>query len=86
MPADTGGIDARRAVATVRRYQTYAALRPLTCPVDVDHYLLEPAAVSGDVLVICPTCGYADLLEPSTLPELDRRGRLAGAFWRGLPA
>lgn len=78
-------MDARRALAAVRRYQAYEALRPLTCPQDIDHYLLEPAVVSGDVLLICPTCGFADLLEPGMLSELDRRGRLAGAFWRGLP-
>lgn len=77
-------MDARQARAAVRRYQSYEALRPLTCPADVDHYLLEPAVVSGDVLLICPTCGFAEVLDTADLAELDRRGRLAGAFWRGL--
>lgn len=78
-------IDARRAAAIVRRYHYYEALRPLTCPESDDHYLLEPAVVAGDVLLICPSCGYADLLMPDQLRIIEARARLAAAFWRGLP-
>jgi hypothetical protein len=77
--------DARRAVDMLRRYHRYEALRPFTCPVGTDHYLLEPYAVSGDVLLVCPTCGHADLVLPDELPELESRLADAAAFWRGIP-
>jgi hypothetical protein len=69
----------------VRRYHRYEALRPLTCPHGDDHYLLEPRVVAGDVLLICPTCGFADLLTDDQLPLLESRASLAAAFWRGIP-
>jgi hypothetical protein len=75
----------RRAAALVRRYQRYEALSPLCCPFSDDHYLLEPAVVAGDVLLICPSCGYADLLLPELLPLLAARADRAAAFWRGVP-
>lgn len=76
---------ARRTVATLRRYQRYEALRPFTCAHDADHYLLEPHAVAGDVLLVCPTCGHADLFFESELPDLADRVARAAAFWRGIP-
>jgi len=76
---------ARRAAAMLRRYHRYEALRPFTCPEGGDHYLLEPFAVAGDVLLVCPTCGYADLIGPDELPELAARLATAAAFWRGIP-
>ena len=78
-------MDARKAAALVRRYHRYEALRPFTCPEGSDHYLLEPSVVAGDVLLICPTCGYADLLMPELLAHLHARAALAAAFWRGVP-
>jgi hypothetical protein len=69
----------------VRRYHRYEALRPFTCAAGDDHYLLEPHVVAGDVLLICPTCGYADLLLPGQLAELEDRAARAAAFWRGVP-
>lgn len=80
--ARTAGPAAARAAALVRRYHRYEALRPFACPMGTDHYLLEPATVAGDVLLICPTCGYADLLDDDVLPRLRERARLAAAFWR----
>jgi hypothetical protein len=78
-------VNTRKAAATVRRYQRYEALRPLTCPEGNDHYLLEPAVVAGDVLLVCPTCGYADLLTPEQVAFLETRAARAAAFWRGIP-
>jgi hypothetical protein len=78
-------IEPRRAADIVRRYHYYEALRPLTCPNGDDHYLLEPAVVRGDVLLICPSCGHADLLMPDLLAYLRARASLAAAFWRGVP-
>ena len=75
----------RKAAAIVRRYHHYEALRPLTCPESDDHYLLEPAVVAGDVLLICPTCGFADLLMPDELAYIESRARLAARFWQGVP-
>ena len=77
--------EARRAAAMLRRYQRYEALRPFTCPENIDHYLLEPFAVAGDVLLVCPSCGFADLLAPDELPELSARLSRAAAFWKGIP-
>lgn len=77
--------DARRIAALVRRYHRYEALRPFACPHDTEHYILEPHAVAGDVLLICPSCGHAELLEPDAVPALEARLRRAAAFWRGLP-
>lgn len=77
--------EARRAAAMLRRYQRYEALRPFTCPENVDHYLLEPFAIAGDVLLVCPTCGFADLVVPEALPELSARLSRAAAFWKGIP-
>jgi hypothetical protein len=76
---------ARRAAAMLRRYHRYEALRPFSCPVDADHYLLEPYAVAGDVLLVCPTCGHAELFVEEELPELAKRLARAAAFWRGIP-
>lgn len=76
---------ARRGAAMLRRYQRYEALRPFTCPEGADHYLLEPYAVAGDVLLVCPTCGFADVVEQDELPELSVRLARAAAFWRGIP-
>jgi hypothetical protein len=78
-------VNTRKAAATVRRYQRYEALRPLTCPEGNDHYLLEPAVVAGDVLLVCPTCGYADLLTHEQVTFLETRAARAAAFWRGIP-
>jgi hypothetical protein len=75
---------AARAAALVRRYHRYEALRPFTCPEDPDHYLLEPVAAGGDVLLVCPTCGYADLLDPEDVPVLEEKARKAAGFWRGI--
>jgi hypothetical protein len=77
-------MDAPRAAALVRRYHRYEALQPFVCPADADHYLLEPFSVAGDVLLICPVCGHADLLEPELVPVLEERARRAAAFWRGI--
>lgn len=79
-------MDTRRAVAIVRRYQRYEALRPLTCPESGDHYLLEPVVAAGDVLLVCPSCGYADLLTRRQLRRLAARAARAAAFWRGIPS
>ncbi|MBR9990017.1 MAG: hypothetical protein KFH98_09690 [Gemmatimonadetes bacterium] len=76
---------ARRGAAMLRRYHRYEALRPFTCPEGVDHYLMEPYAVAGDVLLICPTCGHAALVLPEALPSLAERLADAAAFWRGIP-
>lgn len=76
---------ARRLADRLRRYQQYEALRPFTCAHDPDHYLLEPYAVAGDVLLVCPTCGHADLFTESDLPDLSERVARAAAFWRGIP-
>jgi hypothetical protein len=76
---------ARKAAAMVRRYHRYEALRPFTCPNGSDHYILEPYAIAGDVLLICPTCGHADLLLPDELESLAARAAQAAAFWRGVP-
>ena len=76
---------ARRAAAMLRRYQRYEALRPFTCPENADHYLLEPFAIAGDVLLVCPTCGFADLLLPDDMPALAERLAQAAAFWKGIP-
>jgi hypothetical protein len=70
----------------VRRYQRYEALRPLTCPESPEHYILEPVTVAGDVLLVCPSCGYADLVTPQLLRRLAARGARAAAFWRGIPS
>ncbi|HEX6309487.1 MAG TPA: hypothetical protein VFZ69_14920 [Longimicrobiales bacterium] len=69
----------------LRRWQRYEALRPFTCPAAADHYLLEPYVVAGDVLLVCPTCGHADLFTGEDLHELDARLQRAAAFWRGIP-
>lgn len=69
----------------LRRYQRYEALRPFTCPESREHYLLEPFAVAGDVLLVCPECGFADLVLPEELPELSARAARAAAFWKGIP-
>ncbi|HEX6135696.1 MAG TPA: hypothetical protein VFZ24_17110 [Longimicrobiales bacterium] len=76
---------ARRVAATLRRWQQYEALRPYTCPEGPDHYLLEPFVIAGDVLLVCPTCGYADLFIEKDLRELSARVQRAAAFWRGIP-
>ena len=76
---------ARRLAALLRRWQRFEALRPFTCPHDADHYLLEPYAVQGDVLLVCPTCGHADLVADADLAELTSRVERAAAFWRGIP-
>jgi hypothetical protein len=85
MPDSTTSARARRAAAMLRRYQRYEALRPFTCPESLDHYLLEPFAVLGDVLMVCPSCGFADLVGLDDLPELAERAARAAAFWRGIP-
>jgi hypothetical protein len=77
-------MNARRAAALVRRYHRYEALRPFACPHDTDHYILEPYVVAGDVLLICPSCGHAELLPPETFEELESKAGRAAAFWRGL--
>jgi hypothetical protein len=83
--SDGSAAAARRGAAMLRRYQRYEALRPFTCPEGADHYLLEPYAVAGDVLLVCPTCGFADVVTPDELPELSARLARAAAFWRGIP-
>jgi hypothetical protein len=78
-------VNARRAAALVRRYHRYEALRPFVCPHSREHYILEPHIVAGDVLLICPSCGHAELLLPEAMPELEARARQAATFWRGVP-
>ncbi|HSJ31226.1 MAG TPA: hypothetical protein VK933_07315 [Longimicrobiales bacterium] len=82
---ETARAEARRVAAMLRRYHRYEALRPFTCPESADHYLMEPFAVAGDVLLVCPTCGFADLVLPDELPDLTARLARAAAFWRGIP-
>lgn len=76
---------ARRTAALLRRYQRFEALRPFTCALDPDHYLLEPYTVAGDVLLVCPTCGHAELFIAEEQPDLESRVERAAAFWRGIP-
>jgi hypothetical protein len=84
-PAPKPLSEARRAAALVRRYHRYEALRPFVCPNASDHYILEPHVVAGDVLLICPSCGHADLLLPEDVPRLEAQAARAAAFWRGVP-
>lgn len=76
---------AHNVAARLKRYHQYEALRPFSCPESTDHYLLEPHVVAGDVLLICPTCGHAELFIEEERPDLSAQIRRAADFWRGVP-